>query len=64
MTTAAKKIHAGSLQGLVRTTDGWMAVVAGFTSGPNDPVISRLLQISQLKPNQRRKAERWLKVLG
>lgn len=61
MATASKKIlRRGTLQGLIHLNGGWMAVMAGLTSGPKDPVISRIVPIDQLGAAQRRKAERWI----
>lgn len=61
MAIATKKVlRRGTLQGIIHANGRWMAVMAGLTSGPKDPVISRIVPIDQLGAVQRRKAERWL----
>lgn len=62
-TQSVNEIRRGTLQGLINTADGWMAVVSAFTSGPKDPVVSRIVPMNQLGTVQRRKADRWLEVL-
>lgn len=60
MSAGKKTIRRGTLQGLIKANGEWMAVIAGFTSGPRDPVLSRIVPVPQLSASQRRKAETWL----
>jgi hypothetical protein len=54
----------GKLLSFFRANGEWMAVVSALSSGPNDPVLSQLVSVAQLKGPQRRKAERWLAYLA
>ncbi len=62
-TQSVNQVRRGTLQGLVRANGGWMAVISAFTSGPKDPVVSRIVPLEQLGVQQRKKADKWLEVL-
>lgn len=57
-------IHRGTVQSFVRANGGWMAVVTAHTSGPREPVVSRLIPIECLTGSARKKADRWLAWLA
>jgi hypothetical protein len=61
---ASVAVRQGQVQGLMRANGGWMAVVAAFTAGPADPVISQVVPIDTLRGPARRKADRWARELA
>jgi hypothetical protein len=62
---ARKKVTTrGKVLSFIRANGGWLAVVAAFSSGSNDPVISHLVPIAELTGSARRKADRWVELLG
>ena len=58
-----KVTGSGKVLSFVHANGGWLAVVASFSSGPTDPVISHLVPIAELKGSARRKADRWVEYL-
>lgn len=57
-------VSTGKVLSFIRANGEWMAVVAAFSSGRRDPVLSHLVPVAELKGPARRKADRWLEWLG
>ena len=57
-------VNRGKVLSFIHGNGGWLAVVAAFSSGPDDPVISHLVPIAELKGSARRKADRWVESLS
>jgi hypothetical protein len=51
------------VQSFIRANGQWLAVVTSFRAKGSDPVLSKIVPISELKGSARRKADRWLEWL-
>lgn len=58
------KTASGKVLSFINANGEWLAIVASFTSGPNEPVVSRIVPVSQLTGNAKRKADRWVAWLA
>ena len=56
--------HRGTLLSFLHVNGAWMAVVAGPSARPGQPVLSQLVPVAELKGSARRKADRWLAWLA
>lgn len=59
-----KVTRAGKVLSLVRANGEWIAIVASFTSNRDEPVLSKIVRIADLRGSARRKAERWARELA
>jgi len=59
-----KPVHKGKVLSLLPSNGEWLAVVASFTSKPDEPVLSKIVPITDLKGSARRKADRWVRWLA
>lgn len=57
-------IRRGKVLSLVPANGEWMAIVAAFTSKRDDPVVSLIVPVADLKGSARRKADRWVRELA
>ncbi|WP_027484697.1 hypothetical protein [Rhodanobacter sp. OR87] len=57
-------IRSGKVLSLMRANGEWLAIVAAFTSKRDEPVLSKIVPIVDLKGSARRKADRWVKELS
>jgi len=58
-----KVTRRGKVLSLVPANGEWMAIVAAFTSKRDEPVVSLIVPIADLKGSARRKADRWAREL-
>lgn len=58
-----KPTRRGKVLSLVPANGEWMAIVAAFTSKRDEPVVSLIVPIADLKGSARRKADRWVKEM-
>ena len=62
---ASKSVTArGRVLSLLRANGEWLAVVAVFSSKRDEPVLSQIVPIANLKGSARRKADRWARELA
>ena len=54
----------GKVLSLLRANGEWMAIVTVFTSKRDEPVMSQIVPIANLKGSARRKADRWINRLA
>lgn len=54
----------GKVLSFIRCNGEWLAIVASFTSGPTEPVLSSIMPVAELTGSAKRKAERWLEFLA
>ena len=59
-----KPTRRGKVLSLMRANGEWLAIVAAFTSKRDEPVLSMIVPITDLKGSARRKADRWVKELA
>lgn len=59
-----KVTMGGKVLSLMRSNGEWLAVVQALRSKPGDPVLSRIVPITELKGSARRKADRWVRWLA
>lgn len=56
--------RSGKVLSLLRANGEWLAVVQALCSSPGEPVLSKIVPISELKGSARRKADRWVEYLA
>jgi hypothetical protein len=49
---------------MMRANGEWVALVAAFTSKRDEPVLSKIVPIAELKGSARRKADSWVRELA
>lgn len=59
-----KPTRRGKVLSLMRANGEWMAIVTALTSKRDEPVLSKIVPIADLKGSARRKADRWVKELS
>lgn len=59
-----KVTMGGKVLSLLRANGEWLAIVAVFTAKRDEPVLSKIVPIADLKGSARRKADRWVRELA
>lgn len=59
-----KPTRRGKVLSLMRANGEWLAIVTAFTAKRDEPVLSMIVPIADLKGSARRKADRWVKELS
>lgn len=54
----------GKLLSVIRSGGEWVAVVSALTSRADEPVLSHLVPVAELKGSAKRKADRWMEYLA
>jgi hypothetical protein len=54
----------GKVLSFIRANNDWMAIVVEFDAEPDQPVLSQIVPIAELKGSARRKADRWMRWLA